>query len=224
MACVAHGVSWVAFAKINDMLEWNASQIREMDKKRRIRLHNSLLGGKPVHLVGTRSAAGVPNLAVFNSACHVSSDPPLIGMMCRPTTVRRDTYENLRETGVWTLNAISAAMLERAHRAADKLPAEVSEFEHAGLGEGQWPDFAAPFVEESPLQMGFSLVEEVPIRSSGTLFLVGELQWLRMAESGLSGDGSVQADQLGLLSSLGLDAYAEVRECARFTYRSAGNA
>lgn len=205
------------------MPEWTAAQFRAMEAKRRIRLHNSLLGGKPVHLVGTRSAAGVPNLAVFNSACHVSSDPPLIGMMCRPTSVRRDTYENLLETGVWTLSAISADILERAHRAADKLPAEASEFEHAGLTESPWPGFAAPAVAESPLQMGFRLVEEVPIRSSGTLFLVGELQWLRMAEGGLAEDGSVLADRLGLLSSLGLDAYAEVRECARFAYPSTKN-
>ena len=202
------------------MIELWEADLRALERKTRIRLHNSLLGGKPAHLVGTASAAGVDNLAVFNSACHISSDPALIGMMCRPLTVRRDTYANIRETGVWTLNTIHALFVDRAHRAADKVPSAVSEFLHAGLQPGRMPGFAAPFVAESPLQVGLEYVEEVPIPSSGTVLLVGRVCWVRLREDGLTDDGSVQIDRVEALSSLGLDAYAEVREHARFPYQS----
>lgn len=191
---------------------------QQLPSKQRIRLHNSLLGGKPVHLVGTCSASGVSNLAVFNSACHVSSDPPLIGMMCRPLTVRRDTYSNIQDTGVWTLNAIHADFVTAAHKASDKLPAELSEFDHTGLDEGWMDGFAAPYVQQAPVQIGLKLVEEVPIRCSGTVLLVGEVQWLRLPHDNVDEDGSLRADQAGVLSSLGLDAYARVSEVARFVY------
>ena len=193
---------------------------RQMEHKARIRLHNSLLGAKPVHLVGTRSLAGIDNLAVFNSACHVSSDPALIGMMCRPLTVRRDTYRNIQETGVWTLNAIAREFVAAAHRAADKLPAEASEFEHSGLEVERLSGFHAPCVAASPVKIGLELVEEVPIRSSGTVLLIGEVQWLRIPRDCLAEDSSLLVDRAGLLSSLGLDGYATVSECARFPYQS----
>lgn len=206
--------------KAGPEMEIDAAQWKALDDKYRIRLHNSLLGGKPVHLVGTASEDGVPNLAVFNSACHVSSNPPLIGMMCRPLTVRRDTYANIKATGQWTLNAITADFVERAHRAADKLAAELSEFDHTGLTISQKPGFSAPAVAESPVQIGLELREELELKSSGTVMLIGEVAWLRLKTRGTSENGSLQADNLGVLSSLGLDAYAEVREVARFRHSS----
>lgn len=196
------------------------SALSQMDAKWRIKLVNSLVGGKPVHLVGTASAEGVPNLAVFNSACHVSSEPARIGIMSRPLTVSRDTYANIKATGVWTLNAIQENWLEQAHKAADKLPSADSEFDHTGLDEHWWPGFAAPAVAQSPVRIGLKLVEELPIQCSGTVMLIGELQHLSVASELLLPDGSLDVGRAGCLSSLGLDAYAQVREAARFEYRS----
>lgn len=206
------------------MIEITRDQWSALDRKRRIRLHNSLLGGKPAHLVGTVSAHGIPNLAIFNSACHVSSDPALIGIMCRPLTVRRDSYSNIQATRQWTLNAVHRDYVDRAHRAADKLPAHQSEFAHTGLTPYFQSDFDAPSVAESPVQIGLELREELVLQCSGTVMLIGEVAWLRIQNKGLAEDGSLQPGQLGVLSSLGLDAYAEVHEVARFAYPETPNA
>ncbi len=201
-------------------LEISTEELQSLDRKKRIKLHNSLLGAKPAHLIGTVSAGGVPNLAVFNSLCHISSDPPLIGMMSRPLSVPRDTYQNIQQTRQWTINAIHPQFVGQAHKAADKLPAEQSEFDHAQLTEETVAGFLAPAVAESPLQVGLRFCEEVPIPSSGTVLIIGEVMWIRVQHNGLLDDGSVDASALGLLSSLGLDAYASVTECARFPYVS----
>lgn len=202
------------------MRSLSRADIQALPHHDRIRLHNSLLGGKPAHLVGTASAAGVTNLAVFNSACHVSSDPPQLAIMTRPLTVSRDTYRNIQEQGAWTLNAIRRADVAAAHRCAEKLPADQSEFDAHGFEPAWVEGFSAPFVAGSPLQIGLKLVDDIFIPSAGTRLLVGEVVCLQVDEAGLAGDGSVLVEPLDAVSSLGLDAYATVRECARFAHVS----
>ena len=43
---------------------------------------------------------------MFSSVTHVGSNPPILGFICRPTTVTRDTYTNIKETGFYTINHI----------------------------------------------------------------------------------------------------------------------
>ena len=202
------------------MPEWTSQALAEWAHHDRVRFFNTLLGVRPAHLVGTASEECLPNLAVFNSACHISASPPRIGILSRSPTVRRDTLENIRSTGAWTLNAITQAMLPAAHRTAEKCPPSESEFDRVGL-EPEWrPGFPAPAVQESPLQIGLRLVEDIPIPSADLRLLVGAVEWVQLPEHGLAQDRSLLPDRLGLLGSVGLDAYASPQEVARFEHRS----
>ena len=69
--------------------------IDQMDKIFRLNLINSCTGYKSANLIGTQSADGKTNLAVFSSITHLGSNPPLIGFVLRPTTVPRDSYLSL---------------------------------------------------------------------------------------------------------------------------------
>jgi len=70
-------------------------------------LLNKVSGLKSANLIGTKSKEGQTNLAVFNSVVHIGANPPYLGFILRPTTVERHTYENIKETGVYTFNQIS---------------------------------------------------------------------------------------------------------------------
>jgi len=72
----------------------------------RINLINSCSGYKSANLIGTQSKDGQTNLAVFSSVMHLGSNPPLIGFILRPDNVPRHTYENIMETGVYTVNHV----------------------------------------------------------------------------------------------------------------------
>ena len=104
------------------MLEINAAAIAEMDKTYRLNLINSITGYKSAQLIGTQNNAGATNLAVFSSVIHLGSNPPLVGFILRPTTVPRHTFANLKETGVFTLNHISAPHIEDAHHTSANTP------------------------------------------------------------------------------------------------------
>ena len=78
------------------MLHYTRLDIDQMEKIFRLNLINSCTGYKSANLIGTQSADGKTNLAVFSSITHLGSNPPLIGFVLRPTTVPRDSYRNIK--------------------------------------------------------------------------------------------------------------------------------
>ena len=72
------------------MIHYTRQDIDKMEKIFRLNLINSCTGYKSANLIGTQSADGKTNLAVFSSITHLGSNPPLIGFVLRPTTVPRD--------------------------------------------------------------------------------------------------------------------------------------
>ena len=88
------------------MKQFSLKDIDALEKLYRINLINSCSGFKSANLIGSISKKGEENVAVFSSVTHIGSHPPLLGFFCRPTTVTRHTYENIKETGVFTLNHI----------------------------------------------------------------------------------------------------------------------
>ena len=94
------------------MIHYSRTDIDQMDKIFRLNLINSCTGFKSANLLGTKSLNGVSNVAVFSSITHLGSSPPLIGFILRPTTVPRDTYRNIKDTGVFTANHIYSDIIE----------------------------------------------------------------------------------------------------------------
>ncbi|WP_367997822.1 hypothetical protein [Tenacibaculum soleae] len=71
--------------------------IDEMGHLYKINLMNSISGYKPANLIATKSEDGVTNLAVFSSVVHYGSSPAILGFVLRPTTVARNTYDNIKK-------------------------------------------------------------------------------------------------------------------------------
>lgn len=184
-----------------------------LEKLERINLINSISGYKPANLIGTISAAKQTNLAIFSSVVHLGTNPPLFGFITRPTTdVMRHTYENIRETGVYTINHVHESFVERAHYTSAKFDRETSEFAACDLREEFVENFAAPFVAESHVKFGLRFVEEIPIKSNGTILIVGEVEHLLLSEKALLANGSVDLNAVADVCISGLDTYHAVAE------------
>jgi len=198
-----------------------AADIRAFEKFYRLNLVNGLPGFKPANLVGTAAPDGTTNLAVFSSVLHLGSDPALLGMVTRPTTVPRHTYHNLKSSGCFTLNHVPVALAASAHYTSANFPDTVSEFEACGFTATYRDDFPAPYVAESPLSMGLRLLEEHPI-SNGTVLLVGTVEHVYIQEAGLRADGTLDLAALGTACISGLDGYHAVAAPTRFAYARPG--
>ncbi len=196
-------------------------EVLGMERLVRMRLINSISGLKSANLVGTVDENGQANLALFNSAVHIGANPPLLGMIFRPLTVRRDTYHNIKTTGVYTINHVHAEIRERAHQTSANFPAGVSEFEACGLTPETTPGLQAPYVAESRVKIGLAYEEEHTVRANGTILLIGRVLEIRLPEDVLGDDGYVDLAAAGSLALTGLEGYHEVGPPVRLPYAKA---
>lgn len=198
---------------------WTKDDIAAANRIQRLNIINSITGIKPANLIGTRSALGQSNLAIFSSVVHLGSNPPLLGMITRPEgEVRRHTYENLKETGFYTINQVPSHMTEQAHYTAAKFPEDASEFEGCGFEEVYLKDFQAPFVKESPLKIGLQYEQSIPIEANGTILVIGSVQLLEVADEAISTEGYIDLEVLGTAGISGLNSYYKLQKVGEYPY------
>lgn len=185
----------------------------------KINLMNSISGYKSANLIGTKSNTGTTNVAVFSSVVHYGSNPPILGFVLRPTTVVRNTYNNIKETGSYTINAISKDIIEEAHHTSAKYSAEISEFDKTNLTPEYKNNFYAPFVKESPLQLGMKYLEEYYIKANDTILVLGEVIDLYIEETMLSEDGFLNLSKENIAAINGLDSYVVGNDFKRLSYQ-----
>ena len=201
------------------MIHYSRTDIDQMDKIFRLNLINSCTGFKSANLLGTKSLNGVSNVAVFSSITHLGSNPPLIGFILRPTTVPRDTYRNIKDTGVFTVNHIYSDIIEDAHHTSAKYPDEVSEFTKTGLEEEFLGDFPAPFVKGAKIRLGCRFLNEYVIKENDTLLLVSAIEHVFIADQDiLQEDGWLKLENANTVAINGLDGYATTSLLDRYAY------
>lgn len=201
------------------MKYFDNSSISELHNLYRINLINSCSGYKSANLIGTKSKDNITNVAVFSSVTHLGSNPPLLGFFIRPTTVPRNTYENIKETGYYTINHIHEDILEAAHHTSAKYPKNISEFEVTTLDQIYKSDFYAPFVKGSPIQIALKYIEEYEIEANHTKLLIGEIQGVYIKSSLLDKDGFVNLSEGQIATINGLDGYAIPKLKKRLSYQ-----
>ncbi len=200
------------------MAHFTKKSLLELETLYRRNLMNTLLGFKNANLIGTRDKKGNENLAIFNSLVHLGANPPHIAFVMRPTTVERHTYDNIHETGFYTVNHVHTSFVEKAHQTSAKYPKEVSEFAACGLTPVYKNDFPAPFVAESQIQIGMKFVEAIFIPTNEVYLIIGEVQEFFVPDDYLRSDGFIDLQKAGTAVVSGLDAYYQAQEIARFSY------
>ena len=201
------------------MIHYSRTDIDQMDKIFRLNLINSCTGFKSANLLGTKSLNGVSNVAVFSSITHLGSSPPLIGFILRPTTVPRDTYRNIKDTGVFTANHIYSDIIEDAHHTSAKYPDEVSEFTKTDLEEEFLGDFPAPFVKGAKIRLGCRFLNEYEIKENDTLLLVSAVEHVFIADQDIQQeDGWLKLENANTVTINGLDGYATTSLLDRYAY------
>ena len=173
----------------------NTQEIYSWNHKYRLKFINSISGYKGAHLIGSKGKNGITNLAIFNSIVHISSDPARIGFVVRPLSVPRDTYNNIIDTGYFTINHVHKSFVEQAHFTSLKLENTESEFDICNLERQYISSFHAPFVAESNVKIGLKLVEDIEIKESGCRLIVGEVLLVDTLEELIEKDGQLDLEK-----------------------------
>ncbi|WP_221390229.1 flavin reductase family protein [Dyadobacter sp. NIV53] len=205
------------------MKHFTNQDIQELSKYYRANLINSITGYKPANLIGTVSETGETNLAVFSSVVHLGANPPLVGMIIRPATVPRHSYENILATGYYTINHVHESFVEKAHFTSANFERTDSEFDTCKLQAEYINGFEAPFVQESNVKLGMKFLQEIPIELNGTILIIGQIEHLILPEEIIGEDGNVDLESVETICVSGLESYSKVGKLAKFEYARVKN-
>lgn len=201
------------------MKYFDQKYLAELDHLFRINLVNSSSGFKSANLIATKSKDGISNVAVFSSVIHLGSNPPLLGFVSRPTTVPRNTYQNIKDTGQYTINHVFEEIIEEAHHCSAKYDASVSEFSITDLQEDYDHACMAPFVKGSPVQLHMEFREEHHFKINGTIMIIGEIMGMYIEEDLLNEDGFIDLTKGNVTAINGLDGYTIPKHKMRLPYQ-----
>ena len=190
----------------------------DLEKHERAHLINSLGGFKSLALVGTSDSKRNTNLAVFSSIFHVGANPPLIGLIFRPSPPERNTYSNIIETGFYTINHVNEIIYKQAHQTSARFDKEISEFEITGLTPEYKDAFFAPYVAESKIQLGIEFKERIDLTINNTTLIIGEIKHIYIPDNCLSKDGFVDIEKANTITCSGLDSYHKTVQLDRLSY------
>ena len=201
-----------------NMVYFNKNSIEKLDKIYRLNLINSCTGFKSANLLGTIDSKGNKNLAIFSSITHLGSEPALLCFILRPMTEFRNTYDNIKETGFFTVNHVNEDDIEDAHHTSAKYPKEISEFDKTNLEEEFIGGFLAAYVKSSKVKLGCKYINEYNINENGTILVIASIEELHIEDGVLKEDGWIKLDEIGTVTINGLDAYMKTEFIERFDY------
>ena len=194
------------------LMELQASSLRGREL---YRLLTSLIVPRPIAWVGTRSTAGVDNLAPFSFFMGVTSKPPSVAISVARAgrNLLKDTAENILETGVFTVSIPSVSQLEQVATSAARFGSDTSEFDRTGLTAVSGSHVAAPFPKEARVALECRLIHSHDLGTAH--LLVGEVLAFHFHDdvlTELDGRALVDASALDPLARLGGLDYAGLGE------------
>lgn len=175
-------------------------------------LLNSLVVPRPIAWVSTVSADGTANVAPHSYFTVAASNPPSVAF----TSIGdKDTVTNVRATGEFVVNVADHGLVERMNLTSANAPADVSEFELAGLTQGAAEHVRAPLVAEAPVSIECGLDRVVEV-GNGRL-VIGQCLAFHVAERLWDERDRVDPARLDAVARMGGSTYATTRD--RFELR-----
>jgi len=171
---------------------------------------------RPIGWISTVSADGVPNLAPYSNFTNLMYDPPfiLVSISEKAGGKRKDTIENIEQTGEFVYNMVSYEMRKLMNDTAAPFPRGVDEFEAAGIEKAPSLIVKPPRVAASPIQ--FECLCHQAIRLPGRLgesaadIIIGKVVGIHIKDEFILPDGKVDIVGIRPLARLGYSDYTTV--------------
>lgn len=138
---------------------------------------NAIVAPRPIGWVSTISAAGVVNLAPYSFFNLFSYKPPVIGFSSQGW---KDSAANAQATGEFVWNLATRAQAEAMNATSAVVPAEIDEFDLAGLGKATSRLVTPPGVVGSPVQFECKVTQIIRLTTKEGRDMD---QWLVMGEA-----------------------------------------
>ncbi|MEM9726365.1 MAG: flavin reductase family protein [Pseudomonadota bacterium] len=190
---------------------------RDADHGLRHNPFKALVAPRPIGWVSSRDAEGRANLAPFSYFNAFGDAPPLLGLAFNGVKdadgARKDTLSNIEATGVFAVNLVSAALGDAMNATSGRYPAELDEFEHAGLEKAPCREIDVPRVAASPAAFECRLWRVISLPAWGPEhradLAIGEVVGVHI-DPAVIADGRVDVTRYRPLARLGYRDYAAI--------------
>lgn len=172
---------------------------------------------RPIGWVSSVNPAGQPNLAPFSFFTIASANPPHVLFCPMVRTVDsqpKDTLRNIRQTGEFVVNIATRPLAEAVNLTAAELPADVDEFEFAGLSTLPSALVRPPRVALSPVHFECTLAHILDLgdQPGAGSVVVGRVVMLHIDEAVMVDGNKIDLARLQPIGRLSGSAYCQVTE------------
>ena len=173
---------------------------------------NAIVGPRPIGWISSLSSAGQLNLAPYSFFNAFNYTPPLIGFA---SIGAKDTLRNIQETGEFVWNLVTRPLAEAMNTTCAHVPADVNEFELAGLTAAPSRLVKVPRVGESPVAFECKLTQIIQLLGANgalvpTWLTLGEVVAVHIAKHLLKDGVYDTAAAQPVLRGGGLGDYFEI--------------
>ena len=168
----------------------------------------------PVAFISSISKNGVRNIAPYS--CIMPVLRPL-DLICLASAIRRDTLDNIRETGQFVVNMVGESFSDKVIPTARFSPPDEDEFTLAGLEEKPSETITAPGILGSYAWMECELSKTYD--EENYVLIMGKVTHLEVDDHALTPDGDLDIDKARPLMMTGSKKgmhYCTVTEIGRF--------
>jgi flavin reductase (DIM6/NTAB) family NADH-FMN oxidoreductase RutF len=171
---------------------------------------------RPIALVSTVSAAGIPNLAPFSYFQVGGNSPPslVFSPATRPDGAEKDTLRNIRETGEYCINVVTREMAAGMNLSSVAMPMDESEWALSAFSRVESEIISPARVVESPVQFEcrlFQILEHGSGPGSAN-YVIGEVVRFHLRSSLVR-----TPDEMRAIGRLGGDWYIDTATGELFT-------
>jgi flavin reductase (DIM6/NTAB) family NADH-FMN oxidoreductase RutF len=188
---------------------------RALDRRERNNVINGLIYPRPIAWVSTVASDGTRNLAPFSFFNAFSFNPPTVGVSPGSRRgVPKDTLANVRATGEFVINLVSAALADTANATSAELSADVDEWELAGVTPVASETVAPARVEQAPaaLECRVHQIVELGVDEPSNSLVIGRVLRVHVLDGALDEQYLPRPEALDLVGRMGGDLWARTRE------------
>lgn len=176
---------------------------------------NAIVTPRPIGWISTRDNEGRDNLAPYSFFNAVAYVPPQVMFASTGTKTDRngtkDSVATIRETGVFCVNIVSAALQDAMNATSATLPAGTDEFAHAGLDKSECNSINAARVTSAPASLECKMTQIITLEGESNFLVLGEVTGVHMDNACLK-DGRFDVTSFQPLARLGYRDYSIVQD------------
>lgn len=174
---------------------------------------NAIVTPRPIGWISTRDENGINNLAPYSFFNAVAYTPPQVMFASTATKAdqgdTKDSVANIRKTEVFCVNVVSRALVDAMNSSSGTYPAEIDEFDRAGLETAECVTINCARVAASPAALECKVTQIITLEGHNNFAVFGEVTGVYMDDAAIV-EGRFDTTQFGMLSRLGYRDYAYV--------------